>query len=221
MTATLNRTRQQATANGHAPPVRSQPKTTRINRTRAVLGALITTLSIVAVLTLYSHADNRTQVLALAHRVPAGQVVTSADLTTVEVPASSTLATVTADKAGTVVGQVALSTLEAGTLLAPNTVAKQPLVPAGSAIVGAVLKPGQYPVGLRTGDTVRVVESPVATSAQNAGPIDRGIARIVDLSTPGAANSEVTVSLLVASDTSVALSSAGASGRISLVVIGS
>jgi hypothetical protein len=221
MTATLTRPRPPASSNGHQPPAPPARKTTRINRTRAGLGVLVIALSIVAVLTLYSSADDRTQVLALRARVPAGQAITQSDLTTVEVPADSTLAIVAADQASSVVGQVALSTLEPGMLLAPSLVAAQPLVPTGTSVIGATLKPGQYPVGLRVGDTVRVVETPVATSTQATPAIDRGTARIVDLAEAQAGVTGIAVSLLVGDDATVALSSAGAAGRLSLAVVAS
>jgi hypothetical protein len=178
-------------------------------------------LSVVAVLTLYSSADDRMQVVALRTRVPAGQAITERDLTTVEVPAASTLTTVPADQASTLVGQVALSTLEPGMLLAPSLVAAQPLVPTGTSVIGATLKPGQYPVGLRVGDRVRIVETPVATSTQAAPAIDRGTARVVDLAEAQAGVTGIAVSLLVGDDATVALSSAGAAGRLSLAVVAS
>jgi hypothetical protein len=204
-----------------APPKLRTPRINRINRARAGLGILVTALSVIAVLTIYARADDRTEVLALANRVPAGQAIKSTDLTTVEVPADSKLATIPADRAGPIVGQVALSALEPGTLLSPNLVAAQPLIPGESGVVGSVLKPGQYPVDLRVGDTVRIVETPVASSTQAAPPIDRGAAHIVDLADAPAGSGGVTVSLLVADDDLVALSSAGAAGRLSLAVVGS
>lgn len=223
MTATLNRTRTQPrphSSNGQTPASSMpKPRSARLNRGRATLGAMVTALSVIAVMTLYSGADDRTEVLALVGRVPVGQAIRAADLTVVEVPADSTLATVAADRINTVIGQVALAPLEAGTLLSPAQTAAQPLIPEGSAVVGGLLKLGQYPVGLRVGDRVRIVETPVATSNGAAAPIDRGSALVVDLAEASAGTAGITVSLLVANDASIALSSAGSAGRLSVAVV--
>jgi len=223
MTATLTRTRipgRPASDRAGTAPAATARRGGRINRSRAAAGMLLTFLSVATVTTLYARADDRITVVAVQARVPAGQPVTADDLTVVEVPADTALATVAADRAPELIGQVALSTLEPGMLLAPSLVAAQPLVPTGSAVVGATLKPGQYPVGLRVGDKVRLVETPASSATQATPAVTRGLAQVVDLSElPGGTG--VAVSLLVPDGSSVVLSSAGAAGRLSLAVVAS
>ena len=88
------------------------------------------------------------------------------------------------------------------------------------ALVGAALDPGQYPVDLREGDQVRLVESTPPTAAE---PSVRTLAvgQVREASEPPTGASALVVSLLVPSEAGDAAAAAGAEGRISLVVVGS
>ena len=85
-------------------------------------------------------------------------------------------------------------------------------------IAGAVLKGGQYPVGLSIGDTVDVVETTSPDASGVGEPVVRGRATVTDIAEPDDGQSQLLVSLAVPSDAATAVSSAGAAGRISLVV---
>ena len=82
-------------------------------------------------------------------------------------------------------------------------------VPVGMTIVGASLKPGQYPVSVAAGDDVELVEtaSP-ATIGASAAPIDRGAARVLDVDASSDGSGTLALSLLVPNGAAVTASRA-------------
>lgn len=94
-------------------PLRARVSTGHIVMVVAgLLGALLT-------LQVLRSADDRREVLTLRRNVPAGEVVTAADLTTTRVRVDSTVerSLVAADERGAVVGEVATRPLRAGDLV--------------------------------------------------------------------------------------------------------
>ena len=130
----------------------------RRNRTRIALGLVVIVLCVLATASLFSSANNRAQVLALRHAVPAGHTIASGDLAITRVSVGADVRTTPASALDRIVGRVAAVTLVAGSLLSPDDVSVAARVPSGMAIVGASLKAGQYPVSLAPGDEVRLVE---------------------------------------------------------------
>jgi hypothetical protein len=95
------------------------------------------------------------------HPIPAGKVVTQADLrhgAVAKAVAEGTL-TVTVDPGG----HVARVPIPAGALLTPEVLTRGPALPGrGEALVGVALTPGAAPAdGVAAGDLVRVVRLPV------------------------------------------------------------
>ena len=117
-----------------------------------------------------------------------------------------------------IIGKTASVALAPGALLVASQYSDAPRVPDGSVIVGATLKPGQYPVGLRDGDTVTVIET--APPGAAGAPIERGTARIVDVQQLKDAGSTIAVSLVVPAAASTAIANAGSAGRVTVVVVG-
>ena len=115
---------------------------------------------------------------------------------------------------------VAAVALVPGALLTRGQIRSGPLVPVGKAIVGATLKPGQYPAGLGTGTTVEVIEAPPATSGATNSATSHGEATVLALEAATDASGTVQVSLVVPRAVSSLVATAGAAGRISLVVVG-
>jgi hypothetical protein len=152
--------------------------------------------------------------------VATGQQITAADLTTVSISSDSNLSTIAAAQRESLVGQTAVTALVPGSLLARAQVSDGPRIPEGMALAGATLKPGQYPTGLRGGDAVLIVESPPATAiGAAAAPIERGRSSVIDLEAHDDASSSISVSLLVPEASASVISSAGAAGRLSVVVV--
>lgn len=183
------------------------------------LGVVIVVLSVLGVVALYSSASDRVEVVVVRQPVAAGQLITAADLTTVSLSSGTNLASIAAADRDSLVGQVAVTALVPGSLLAHAQVSDGPRIPQGMALVGATLKPGQFPTGLLAGDAVVIVESPAATATGAAAAIERGRSSVVELATLEDASSSISVSLLVPEASASAISSAGAAGRLSVVVV--
>ena len=212
--------------NGSRTPARPAPTETltparrprRWNTTRALVGVVVIAICTIGAMTLFSSAADRTSVIVLARDVPAGAVIAESDLGSVSVSAGSRLKTVPTAGADRVVGRTAAADLAAGSLLNPDQVIDAPALPAGTVVASAVLKDGQAPVDLAVGDVVDIVET-TAVDAFGVGEArSRGTGQVVALSHPGDGENASVVSLAVPSDAAVAVSAAGAAGRLSLVV---
>jgi hypothetical protein len=184
------------------------------------MGVLVIVLSVLGTVAVYARADDRVAVVAVRRTVVQGHLIPAADLTTVAVPRDTGLSIVPASQRLVLVGQIARIELAAGSLVNPDQVAHGPHVPDGMALAGATLKPGQYPVGLRSGDTVRVVEIPnTSATGDAAAPLDRGPAQVVELDQVDDSSSSIVVALVVPADAATAVAAAGASGRLTLIVV--
>ena len=91
----------------------------RISKARLLLAVGLVLACALAGVIVAQRVDIRVPVLAAAHAISAGQVVTADDVTTVKVAAEAGVATVPASQLSTVVGRVAAVPLVAGTLLSP------------------------------------------------------------------------------------------------------
>jgi hypothetical protein len=199
-------------------PARSAPPGFgRVDRTRIAVGVVIVVVSVLASVTVYTHVAQRRAVLRVAHHVDVGQQIRGSDLAVTEVGASPHAATVTAADRARIVGQVARVELVPGALLAPRQFQPGPAVQPDTAVVGALLKAGQYPVGLHRGDVVRVVQLASATDDVTLAGTDRGTAAVVDISPTSDDN--LSVSLSVPLDAARDVAAAGAAGRLSLIVV--
>lgn len=219
MTTTLTRPRLSPPTNGQRPTPGPEP-TGRRNRTRIALGVVLLVLCVLGAITLYGNASDRIEVLAVRRSVAPGQQITAKDVGTVSISSDSTLQTLPASQRRDVIGQIAAVGLVPGSLLAPTQISDDPRVPEGTVITGATLKPGQFPIGLRAGDEVLLIETPLATATGAAAePIERGNARVLEVEELDDASATIAVSLVVASDAASAVASAGAGGRLTLVVV--
>lgn len=197
-----------------APPRSPRSRSTA----RIAIGVLVIALSALGAAVLFSSAADRVTVIGVARDVPIGQKITEEDLREVSIAGGSGLQSIPADDAATVIGRTASVQLIGGSLLNPGQLADGPSLPEGTVIAGAVLKGGQYPVGLSIGDTVDVVETTSPDASGVGEPVVRGRATVTDIAEPDDGQSQLLVSLAVPSDAATAVSSAGAAGRISLVV---
>lgn len=204
-----------------SPPARA-PSTRRSagrrSTGRIAAGVVVLALSALGAVTVYSSAADRTAVIGVVRDVPPGAVVSEADLREVSISVGDGVRTVPADQAAEVIGRTATSGLTAGSLLNPEQLADGPDWPAGTVLVGAALKEGQFPVGLTVGDPVEIVETPAADTSGTGEPVSRGVGTVTDLAESVDGQSVRTVSIAVPSEDAAAISAAGAAGRVSLVV---
>lgn len=192
------------------------------NQSRVAMGAFLIVAFSLAFAVSFSRAGDRQAVLAVARPVAAGQVITAADVTEVRISADPGLHPVPARDRSRIVGRTAGVALTPGTLVTPAQVASGPSVPAGRAVVGAALKPGQFPPDLHVGDAVDVVIAPatgVADPAAGSTAFASVTGRVSGI-TPTTNGTDTVVSLDVAQNVAPALAVAAGRGQVSLVLTG-
>src|SRR5437763_2929024 len=140
----------------------------------AVMGVLLCFVGALVFGAVHLRLDQRKVVLAVAHPVAAGQVITSNDLRTVRVSATG-VATIRETERSSVVGHIAAVPLAPGSLLVRSQLGSASSVPSGQAVVGVALKVGQFPAGLRAGDRVFLVDNGSGRAAGGAGPAGRTV----------------------------------------------
>jgi hypothetical protein len=198
-----------------APPRPAPVLARRWGRVGAGL-ALVAAAALLAV-AVYGNLGERRPVLAAARAVAAGAVLEPGDLRVVRVAADRGLATIPAAERARVVGRRAAVGLVAGSLLSPAALADTPPLPAGSVLVGALVKPGQHPLGLRAGDAVVVYEAAPPPGAGNAAPPAGGVPAVIAAVAERPRPEGTAVSLAVPAAEAARLARAGAEGRLVLV----
>src|SRR3954453_1176505 len=104
--------------NGHSPAgMRLAPTKARRNSTLIAVGVLLMVGCGLIAAVLQMRATSKTSVLAIAHQIPAGQVVKSSDLSTVQISGGAGLSAVAARDQAAVVGKTAAVSLMPGTLV--------------------------------------------------------------------------------------------------------
>lgn len=217
MTMTIPRTLGRTTP---APGLGRAPA--RRNQSRVALGAFLILAFALVFAVSFSRAGDRQAVLAVARPVPAGQVISAADIAEVRISADPGLHPVPARDRSRIVGRTAGVALTAGTLVTPAQFASGPAVPAGRAVVGAALKPGQFPPDVHVGDAVDVVITPAAGTADPAAGSSAfaSVTGRVSGITAAANGADTVVSLDVAQNVAPALAVAAGRGQVSLVLTG-
>lgn len=220
------RTTDPARTNGsrHAPslpgqPVGSTARAAARNRSRIALGVLVLVLSALAAGLMYANLGDRRPVLAVARPVEPGQVIEAADLREVLAAPVPGLRMIPAASRGAMVGRSASVRLVPGALLHPAQLSTGSTVDPDQAVVGAVLKPGYYPIGLRVGDEVLAVVLPIegalSTGSDIAAPMTAEVTAIERATNSG---NGLSVSLGVDPGDATMLATAAARGRLSLVL---
>ena len=189
-----------------APPTRR-----RRRWSLAAVGALVTIGSALVFAVLWMNAGDRVPILAVAERVPAGQVIEADDLRVVRVSTDPGLAPIDGDRLDEVVGLVAATDLVPGTLLTTEHLGEGDLLEAGTAVVGLSLRPGQLPDGLRPGDRVQLVRAIPFDPDDPRGSLAfvLGEGRVFEIGDRDLTNGTVVVSVVV--DDDIAPEVAGAS----------
>lgn len=160
------------------------------------LGVVLTAVGALAATWLVASAGDRTPVLVLARDVPAGTVLTVADLASTDAALDPAVAVVPATDEATVLGLVAAVDLSAGSLLAPAQVAPAAPPAAGEVLVPLPVTPSQLPAaGVTAGDRLLVVDTPtdadpaippltIPVTVVRLGPADVNGLAVLDVVTP-------------------------------------
>ncbi|WP_460757485.1 SAF domain-containing protein [Myceligenerans cantabricum] len=209
-----------ARAAGPKTPAPSKPTRGRRRPAVIALGIALVALGILASVYLTTTLGQTHKVLAVTADVPRGQEIAAGDLTSVDLPTGPTLLDpVDATALDDVVGQRATADLLAGSLLTATSYEATLRPDAGHSIVGVALTPNQMPAGtpLRSGDPVRVIETPV-----NGGdaPVEEpfAIPAVVVTSHAAAIGDQTVVDVEVAHNQAAALAARAATGRVALVL---
>lgn len=171
----------------------------------------------------------RTGVLELRVSLPAGAVISAADLQVAQISAPGVAVLPAAEQAA-VIGRTAAVPLVAGSLLSPAELGPSSALPAGTAEVAVALKPGGFPPDLAAGDHVLVVTLPTTgTGGGSAGgigstggivPLGPTPAVVIGIQSPGATGAtDTVVSIQVALAGAPALADAAAAGQASLILV--
>jgi SAF domain len=183
------------------------------------LAAALIGVGILASAALYHRADHQVPVLVVTATVPAGSVITASDVGTTTVVAGPGVQTIPARQLSQVVGLVAATSLERGTLLTSSELTSK-LAPApGQDLVPVAVKPSALPAsGLAPGDQVLAVATP-GGSGSGATVLTRPVPAVVEAvnTVPDQSGDDV-VDLLVPAGEGPAVAQQAATGQIALVV---
>jgi hypothetical protein len=225
-TATVSRSAK-TTAIGAAPKPSKAPRLNGGQRRRpAVWGAGVALVAAGAAIATSAalSAGAKHDVLALRKPVPAGRLLTAADLRTVRVAADSTVATVPAAQEAIVVGQRTAVDLVANSLLAPDALGGSTVPGVGKALLGVALKAGQLPArGLSRGDLAELIPTPPTTSgAASTGSAVRAATPVpvtVDAESAAGSDGVTIVDLVLPADAAPAVAAQAAAGQLVLVLL--
>lgn len=212
---------------GQSRPPERLPRPVRRRRPGlAALAVMLVVGSSAVSAGLVLNSGDTTSVLTVTRSVPAGQLLTAADLGTADISGTG-LTAVAASTRDDVVGLTAAVDLLPGTLLSDAMLTRDAVPSRGQAVVGLSLKPGLLPEAeLKPGTTVmlvRLAPPDSAVPAAEAEPSDDLIlvprARVLSETSDPTTGGRL-VSLLLDRSVAAEVSRAAAAGTVSLVVIG-
>lgn len=192
----------------------------RLRRRPALVAASIALICLGGVLAAFAWTSTTTtrSVVAVREEVARGQVISAADLMTVQVSVDPALRPVPASQLTSLVGRRAASDLAAGTLVTSAQVADQTLPSAGMSLVGVAPPPGQLPgEQLVAGDRVRVVSTPGAQGELGEDPPVTVAAEVVSVRVNDE-DGQVVVTVQVPESDAPDLAARAATGNIALVL---
>lgn len=162
-----------ADAPGSRDGLRVEPPSTGSRRRlpELILGILLIAGCALGAVLLAMSGRSRTPVLALGNDVQRGQTIEESDLTTVQIGTDGDVAYLRRSDMESVVGQVALTDMPSGALVAEEMFGEPvELLEQGDGQVGMTVAIHQMPsLGLAVGDEVNVVVRPSGEQASIAG----------------------------------------------------
>lgn len=183
-----------------------------------VLALTLTTAGALSGVIALERLDARTGVVVADGDLPAGHVLSIADLRVSDMTVSSDISFVDAVRLEEIVGQtLTLPVVEGGVV--PETVlgADAEFPEADRALVGATLQPGRFPASLGAGASVSVV---VSSGEETEDGAPQAYLALVRALTPDpGAEGVVNVELLVPSADAARIAAAASAGQVSLVQV--
>lgn len=174
---------------------------------------------------LWTQKGHQTEVLAVTHGVPAGSVLTQADLQSVSV--SGVSGAIPVSDMSAAVGKTLVVGLTPGQIVTEGVVTSSPVPSSGYRVVAALLAAGRMPAGLSAGSVVDVLAAPPSAAA-NAPAAELNTPQVLAagiqvLSVGGAGSSSTAggtgtqVSLLVPVSSANVVAEYAAAGEVVLV----
>lgn len=201
------------------PPARQRGRLPEL-----VIGIIVMLAFALGAVLWHSSTTEREAVLALVGDIERGDTIASTDLRVVYVASDDPIAHVRREESGDIVGRIAMTDLEAGTLVTRSQVADRVAIGAGEGVVGLALDPGQFPaLGLLPGDRVNVVAAETITPEDGEDVSSPVLARggevfaVEDLGGQG----RQFVSLRMSEDDANRVAAAAERGPVRLVLVGS
>lgn len=147
-----------------------QPRTKRGRLPELAVGLLLMIGFALAAVLWHSSSSQKDPVLALAVDVSRGDTISATDLRVVYLASDDPIAAVPQASSADIIGRVAVTDLDAGTIVSRRLVAERVALAAGDGVVGLALDPGQYPAsGLLPGDRVNVVTALAVSDGEGEG----------------------------------------------------
>jgi hypothetical protein len=172
----------------------------------------------------YQRADHQVVVVMVTAPVPAGAVITAADLGSTSVTVGSGIEVIPATQLRQVSGEIAAVALRPSTLLAPaDLTTAQPPGP-GQVLVPAAVKPSLLPAsGLSPGDQVLILATPgdqgAASSQSGTAALAAPVAAVVEaVNDVPDQNGVDVVDLLVSSADGPAVAAQVSTGQFAFIV---
>ncbi len=167
---------------------------------------------------LWTAATSSVEVVVAKAAVPRGAVIAAGDLMVARVSLDPAIASIPASDVSTVVGQRAALDISAGGLLTPDAIAPETVPAKGETVVGLSLVDGMLPaIPLKTGDDVRVVQTPGAQGqVTEVSPVTIA-AKVVGV-TRSQDGQFALVDLLVSADAAPDLAARAATGKVAVVL---
>jgi len=173
---------------------------------------------------LYQRANHQVPVVLVTAAVPAGQVITSADLGTTTIVAGPGLQVIPGRQLQQVVGHTAATSLRPGTLLAASDLTTAQPPGPGQQLVPVAVRPSSLPAsGLFPGDQVLAIATPGAQgqagTAGTAPVLTKPVPGVVEKvnSVPDQDGFDV-VDLLVPAADAIPLAEQASTAQIALIV---
>ncbi|MFG2516507.1 hypothetical protein [Streptomyces sp. NPDC048584] len=210
------------------PPRERKPALAALAVLLILVGALGATMLVLQV-------GDRIEVVKITAEIPAGQSVTDANTTSVMVAEDPDIHYVEYTQLDALKKLKAKSTIPGGVVAVGEMFGDEASVPAGKALVGLSLKEGQYPTGIKSGDTVaayrvggtaRSGSDSDADGGSSAGDantlvVDKARVDFVQDKKSGdiVSSSSLPVTLLVTGADAAALTQAASNGEVALVLV--
>lgn len=212
------------TAGSGTPPPRLRALPRRRRPAMIALAIAMAGAGILVSTAVYRQLDQRQSVVVVTRQVPAGTVITAADLTTSRISTGAGIDVIPASQLRELPGEVAALPLRPGELLASADLAGlQPPGP-GQQLVPAAIKPTSLPAsGLAAGDHVLVVATPgdqgQPGSSVGSAALSAPVPAVVEMVSSGSSlGGYDVVDLLVADTSGTAVAEQVSTGQFALVV---